>query len=88
MENQLEIRNYYIPSVLRRSEFEWFDGDNFVTFNIIDIYADRITVAITNEGKISVCEFDLKLDGRRFFFEYGVMQKQIAVDDFEQVKDN
>jgi len=82
MENQLEIRNYYM------NEFEWFDGDNFVTFNIVDIYTDRISVAITNEGKISVCEFDLKSDGRRFFFEYGVMQVQIAIDDFEQIKDN
>ena len=42
------------------SEFELFDGDHYVTFNIIDINAVRneITVAVSNEGKISICTFD------------------------------
>ena len=71
------------------SEFELFDGDHFVTFNIVGIDTDRqlITVAITNEGKISVCTFDLCQNGERLFFEYGVMREQIAVDNFEHIEE-
>lgn len=37
-------------------EFKFFDGDEFVKFNIVDINtaANNITVAVTNRGKISV----------------------------------
>lgn len=79
MEN--EGKRYYL------SEFSLYDLDHFITFNIVDINTDKneITVAITDEGKISVRTFDLKLDEKRFYFEYGVMLKEIAVDDFEQV---
>jgi len=75
-------RKYYM------SEFELYDGEHFVTFNIVDICAvrDEITVAVTNGGKISVCTFDLKSDDERLYFEYGVMQEQIAVDDFVKVE--
>jgi hypothetical protein len=78
-----ENRRYYL------SEFSLYDGDHFVTFNIVDLNTvkNEITVAITNEGKISVCTFDLKLNGERLFFEYGVMYEKIAVDDFEQIEE-
>jgi len=85
MENQVttyqDHRRYYL------SEFSLYDGDHFVTFNIVDINTDNntITVAITNEGRISVCTFDLCRDGERFYFEYGLYQEHIAVDDFEQI---
>ena len=35
-------------------EFQFFDGDDFITFNIIDLNQDKITVAVTNRGKISM----------------------------------
>jgi len=35
----------------------------------IDTARNGITVAVSNQGKISVCTFDLKTDGERFFFE-------------------
>jgi major membrane immunogen (membrane-anchored lipoprotein) len=75
-------RKYYL------SEFSLYDGDHFITFNIVDINTDKneITVAISNEGKISVCTFDLKSDGKRLYFEYGVMCEKIAVDGFEHIK--
>ena len=74
-------RRYYL------SEFQLYDSDHFVTFNIVDINTDKneLTVAVSNEGRISVCTFDLKLDGERLYFEYGVMLERIAVDDFEEV---
>lgn len=75
-------KKYYL------NEFEYFDGECFITFNIVDIDTERntITVAITNRGKISVCTFDLMSDDERFFFEYGPMFEEINVDDFEEVE--
>ena len=74
-------RKYYL------SEFSLYDGDHFITFNIIDINTDKnvITVAITSEGGISVREFDLKSKDGLLYFEYGVMCEKIAVDDFDQI---
>jgi hypothetical protein len=69
------------------SEFVHYDGVRNITFNLLKIDTGQITVAITIDGKISVQQFDLKrkIDGR-FFFEYGIMLDEIAVDDFEQVE--
>ncbi|MFA6780406.1 MAG: hypothetical protein WCU80_11605 [Paludibacteraceae bacterium] len=73
-------KKYYL------SEFQLFDGEDFITFNIVDINTERneITVAVTDRGKISVITYDLKRDGDRFYFEYGVMCDKIKVDDFEE----
>jgi len=68
------------------SEFSLWNGDFFITFNIVDIdtVRDEITVAVSKEGKLSVCTYDLKSDGsERLFFEYGAFFERIAVDDFE-----
>lgn len=55
------------------SEFEFYDGEDFIKFNIVDINttANNITVAVTNRGKISVITYELKRDGDRLYFEYG-----------------
>jgi hypothetical protein len=73
-------RRYYL------SEFKLYDGDHWITFNIVDVDTERneITVAITNEGGISVCGFDLRRNGKGLYFEYGVNYEKIAVDDFER----
>ena len=56
------------------AEFDFFDGDDFVTFNIIGYSLDRseILVAVTDRGKISLVTYDILTDktGRRYF-EYG-----------------
>ena len=76
-------RRYYL------SEFTLYDGDHFITFNIVDIDTDgnMITVAVTDEGRISVRSFDLISDGDGLYFEYGVNYEKIAVDDFERFND-
>jgi hypothetical protein len=76
-------KKYYL------SEFQLFDGEEFITFNIVDINTERneITVAVTDRGKISVITYDLRRDGDRFYFEYGVMCDKIKVDDFEEVNE-
>ena len=66
-------------------EFQHFDGEDDVTFNIIDVNenTNKITVAITRCGKISVCEYDLFTDEKGQYFEYGVAgQEHIHLNDF------
>ena len=77
----LDTRKYYL------SEFSLFDGENDITFNIVDIcmVKNEITVAVTDTGKISVIPFDLKADrDNRLYYEYGVNYEKIAIEDFEQ----
>lgn len=85
MENQVSqnYRRYYL------SEFSLYDSDHFITFNIVDINTERqeITVAITNEGGISVCTFELITKDGLMYFEYGVSCEEIAIDDFEEVEE-
>ena len=79
-----EIKNYYLK------EFSLFDGEYDVTFNILDVNTDKmtITVAITKAGKISVIEYDLKRDREQdLYFQYGVDNTQVNVNDFETIND-
>lgn len=79
-----EIKNYYLK------EFSLFDGEYDVTFNILDVNTDKmtITVAITKAGKISVIEYDLKKDREQdLYFQYGVDNTQVNVNDFETIYD-
>lgn len=67
-------------------EFQYFNGEYNVIFNIIDLNIDKmtITLALTRQGKISVLEYDLYEDkDGNLFFEYGCEYTKIKVDDFE-----
>ena len=78
-----ETKKYYLK------EFEYFDGECFITFNIVSINFERktIEVAVTDRGKISVIEYDLRQDVKGdFYFEFGPSYERIAVDDFEEVQ--
>ena len=80
----METQNYYLK------EFQYFEGHTEIIFNIVDINFDKmtITLAITNQGKISVIEYDLKRDKENnLYFEYGCQYEKIAVDDFENIED-
>ena len=80
----MENQNYYLK------EFQYFDGYTEIIFNIVDINFNKmtITLAITNQGKISVIEYDLKRDKENnLYFEYGCQFEKIAVDDFENIED-
>ena len=85
MENQeKEIKNYYLK------EFSYFDGEKDITFNILDINTDKmtITLAVTNLGKIYVIEQDLLKDKeQKLYFEFGVDFTKIQLDDFEKIED-
>ena len=77
-----EFRKYYL------SEFELYDGEDFITFNIVGINLDRneIQLAVTDRGKISVVTYDLYIDKKdKLYFEYGVMFERVYLQDFEEV---
>ena len=83
IEKSMEFKKYYL------SEFQLYDGEVFVTFNIVAINTDKneITVAISNRGRISVTTYDLLTDSNgSFYFEYGVDYEKNNVNDFEGVK--
>lgn len=79
--NFTEFRKYYL------SEFELYDGEAFITFNIVGIDLDRneVQVAVTDRGRISVVTYDLLADKNgRLYFEYGVMFERVYLDEFEE----
>ena len=80
----------YSINKLYLSEFQYFDGYTEIIFNIVDINFDKmtITLAITNQGKIRVIEYDLKRDKENnLYFEYGCQFDKINIDDFETIND-
>ena len=84
-----EIEKYSINK-LYLNEFQFFNGDYNITFNIVDIDTEKmiIQVAVSNLGKISVIEYDLKLDkDNNLYFEYGCQFDKINIDDFEHIED-
>ena len=79
--NFTEFRAYYL------SEFELYNGEAFITFNIVGIDLDRSVVqaAVSDRGKISVITYDLMTDKNdRLYFEYGVMFERVYLDEFEE----
>lgn len=72
-------------------EYEFFDGDHFITFDIVEINDDSETVlvAISNQGRIIQDTFDLLEDEaldeicENRYFEYGLYQDKIYINDFE-----
>ena len=68
-------------------EFQFFDGENTVVFNIVAVEGNKITIAVTKCGKISVSEYDLFTDENGLYFEYGIAgQEHIHIDDFEEAE--
>ncbi len=70
-------------------EYDYFNGDHFITFDIIGINEEnqKIMLAISNEGKISRDTFNLLTDknGERYF-EYGLFyETRIYLNEFKEV---
>ena len=90
MKNQVQNENE-IREFLMFSEFEMSDIDYDVTFNIVDIdfWFETVTVAITDNGKITQDTYQLMKDGDgRFYFEYGrFYEKKVYIDDFYKIED-
>lgn len=67
-------------------EFDYFNGENNITFDLIEIDDEEreVTVVVSNTGRISVKTFDLLLDGNRRYFEYGCSYTKIHIDEFTE----
>lgn len=66
-------------------EYEYFNGENFIIFDIIEVNEDKnqVAVAISNEGKIVEETFDLLKDKEdRQYFKYGLYIDKIYIDEF------
>ena len=48
------------------TEFDYFNGENFITFDLIEIDDEKheVTVAVSDTGRNSVRTFDLLFDGK------------------------
>ena len=71
-------------------EFQLFDGEDTIVFNIVAFYeeSDTITVAVTKNGKITVTDYDLLSDENGRYFEYGIAgQEHIRIEDFEGIEE-
>ncbi len=66
------------------AEYQHFDGETFITFDIVSVNerTNEVQVAVTNRGKISVITYDLCTDENGEYFEYGCNYEKIYLDDF------
>ena len=83
-----EVSQKYQLNMLYLREFQFFDGECDITFNIVDINTEKmiIHIAVTNRGRISVIEYDLLRDKNdNLYFEYGIDRNKIDIDDFEKI---
>ena len=69
-------------------EFQYFDGEAFIVFNMLELKADKVIVAVTNRGKITVYEYDLYEDENGKYFEYGATYARIEINNFEFIEDD
>ncbi len=65
-------------------EFEFYDGEDFITFNILNFNEDKNTVevVITDRGWITVSEFDIYKDFNGNYIEYKHMLNKIYLKNF------
>lgn len=65
------------------AEYQHFDGETYITFNIVFATDNEVQIAVTNRGKISVLTYDLYKDKNGEYFEYGYNYDRIYIEDFE-----
>lgn len=76
-------------------EYDYFDGDHFITFDIIEVDEDngKITLAISNQGRITQDTFDLfeddeideEMTNDIRYFEFGLYADRIYLNQFESL---
>ncbi len=69
-------------------EYWHFNGDYNIIFNLIEVDTENMTatVAINNLGKLTQQTVELRVEKGKLYFEYGVMNEKIFIDDFETVE--
>ncbi len=68
-------------------EYWHFNGDYNIILNLIEVNTVHMTatVAINNLGKLTQETVELRGENDNPYFEYGVMNDKIFIDDFESV---
>ena len=69
-------------------EYDFWNGDHFITFDIIEVNENRneITLAISEQGKITQDTYALLGSDDDRYFEYGKFyENRIALNDFAEV---
>ena len=91
MKNQVQNENELSREYLLFSEYELSDIDYDVTFDLVDIdfWFETVTVAISDNGKITQETYELMKDSNgRFYFEYGrFYEKKVYIDEFCKIED-
>ena len=77
------MRNEYFMK-----EYWHFNGEYNVIFNLIEVNTKNmtVTVSINNFRKLSQQTDELREQNGRLYFEYGVMNDKIFIDEFETVE--
>ena len=70
---------------LYMTETCFYNGDHFITFNLLSVEENTVTLAVTNRGRITVTDYELFKGPEGLYFEYGCMYEKIYIDDFEEV---
>ena len=68
-------------------EYWHFNGDYNVIFNLIEVNTENkiATVAINNLGKLTQETIELRETNNALYFEYGVMNDKIFINDFVKI---
>ena len=79
----------YPAGICHMSEYSHFDGEAFVTLNIVDINLSKreVLIAVTDRGRITLKTYDInpykeRLEGR-YFILFGIDEVTIYLDEFE-----
>ena len=66
--------------------FDYNDGESLVRFDVVAYCPDtkQITLTITNQGKISVLDFEVFEDKEGHFIEYGSTHEKIYIEDLQE----
>ena len=69
-------------------EYWHFNGDYNIIFNLIEVNTESMTatVAINNLGKLTQQTVELRKETDAPYFEYGMMNDKIFIDDFISVE--
>ena len=66
--------------------FDFNTGESLIRFDVVAYCLDtkQITFAITNQGKISVLDFEVFEDEDGHYIEYGSTYEKIYIDDIQE----
>lgn len=74
-----------ITNNLSQKELEYYDGECFITFNLLNVSSEKpeAEIAVSDRGRISVLTYDLFQDTNGdFYFEFKNAYNKIYLKNF------